>query len=184
MDAPGLPLPLLGWIVPTVAVVALCGMSMWLHRARAEQPPEPARTVLSVLPADADAPAREDPMVESQPDPGPALLTAATAQRDPERRSRAMARAVQATWADPSAPRRLAATVALAEQMRASKDPLHALEMLRSVLDDLELHPHTAPARAQLLRTLAEVYDALDRAPAAVAARAEAHRLDPAGGSR
>ncbi len=182
MDASGPPLPLLGWIVPAVAVVALFGMSMWLHRARTEKTPAPARTTLAVLPSDAVAP--EQPVVRSRPDPGPGLLAAATAHRDPVRRSRAIARAVQAGWADPSARPRLDATVALAKQMQASEDPVRALEMLRSVLDDLELHPETAPARALLLRSLAEVYDELDRTPAAVAARAEAHRLDPAGGSR
>jgi len=178
-----LPLPLLGWIVPAVAVVALVGMSLWLHRARTERIAAPVPTAVAVLPAHVSS-SEEVPEEAAPPNPGPGLLEAAKLERDPAARSVAISAAVQAAWADPLAPRRLDATVALADRMRALGEPLRALGLVRAVLDDLELHPRGAPARAVLLQSLAEVYDDLGREPAAVAARAEASRLAPEAGSR
>ena len=184
LESPALRLPLLGWVVPAVAVVALVGMSLWLHRARVERAPAPVPTRVAF--AQAHEPVSE-PVSEVEPpplDPGPGLLEAAELERDPAARSAAISAAVQAAWADPPAPRRLAATVALADRMRGSGEPLRALGLLRAILDELELLPGAAHARALLLNSLAEVYDDLGREPAAVAARAEASRLAPAAGSR
>ena len=187
IDSPSLalPLPLLGWVVPTVAVVALVGMSVWLHRTRTERSPEPMPTRAAVLPAHVPTPEPPpEPKDPPQPDPGPGLLEAAQLERDPAARSVAISAAVQAGWADPSAPGRLDATLTLADDLRGSGEPRRALAVVRAVLDDLELLHDAAPARARMLRSLAEVYDELGREPAAVAARAEASRLAPADGSR
>lgn len=182
MASPSSILPLLGWIVPAVAVVALLGMSVWLHRTRTEQTSPAVTSRPAVLPAHTSVPA-ETPVLQ-RADPGPALLAAAHLEGDPNARSIAITGAVHAAWADPSASRRLDATVALANRMRECGEPRRALGLVRAVLDDLELQPHTSPARARLLQSLAEVYDDLGRTRAAAGARAEAARLALADGSR
>ncbi|MBV1861773.1 MAG: hypothetical protein KUG77_25360 [Nannocystaceae bacterium] len=183
MQPPSLPLPLLGWVVPAVAVVALAGMSAWLHRTRTEQ--KPPTSAPSQLAARAElVPVSEDEGVPPRTDQGPGLLEAAQLEPDPALRSVATAVALQATWADPASPRRLDAAVGLAKRLRESGERARALKVMRAVLDDLELRQNTGPGRARLLRSVAEVYDELARVPAAVAARAEASRLDPVNGSR
>ncbi|MGH1345084.1 MAG: hypothetical protein ACRBN8_26220 [Nannocystales bacterium] len=174
---------LLGWSVPTVAVVALVGMSLWLYRARTEETPAPAPEEPAVLRAHVSAPQAEAE-APLEPDPGPGLLEAAALEPDLARRSFATSAAVRAAWAEPSAPRRLEATVGLADQLRGEGEPLRALEVVRAVLDDLELQPHAKPARAVLLESLARAYEDLGREPAATAARAEARRLTPSDGAR
>jgi len=178
-----LPLPLLGWVVPAVAVVALLGMSLWLHRTRTERAPAPVPTRAAVALASVSAPQAEldEPR---RPNSGPGLLDAARLEGDPVARSLAISAAVQAAWADPSAPRRLDATVALADRMRELGEPSQALTVVRTVLDDVELLPRAAPARAALLQSMAEAYDDLGRESAAAAVRAEASRLAPTNESR
>jgi len=134
------------------------------------------------LPADASV--LEEGAAPARADPGPGLLDAAHLESDPAARSIAITAAVEAAWADPSAPRRLEATEVLATRMRESGESSRALGVVRAVLDDLELQPNATPARARLLRTLAALYDELGRVPAAAAVRAEASRLAPVQTSR
>ncbi len=182
VDSPSSLVPWLGWIVPAVAILTLAGMTLWLNRARSR----PAAAVVPSQPAALPTPTREATQAAVPPraDPGPALLEAANQQDDPAARSLAIAVAVAAAWAEPSAAQRLDAAQMLASDLRKSGEPRRALGVLRSVLDDLELQPDAAPARARLLQSLAEVYDELGRAPAAAAVRAEADRLTPADGAR
>lgn len=182
IGAPSLSLPLLGWVVPAVAVVALACMSLWLHRTRTEDTPSPVPARSENLPADGSVPA--EAVVPARADPGPGLLEAARLENDPAARSIAITAAVQAAWADPSAPLRLDATEALANRLRESGESPRALGVVRVVLDDLELQPGATPARARLLRYLGGLYDELGRARAAAAVRAEAGRLGPVDTSR
>lgn len=175
IGVPSLSLPLLGWVVPAVGVVALACMSLWLHRARTERTPSPAPVRPERLHAAASIP--EEVAAPSPVAPGPGLLEAAEHEGELAARSLAISVAVQAAWPDPSAPRRLDATEELAHRMRESGESLRALRVVRAVLDDLELQPGATLARARMLRCLAELYDELGRAPAAEAVRAEAGRL-------
>lgn len=175
MGAPSLSLPLLGWVVPAVAVVALACISLWLHRTRTPEPPVLALSRSEMLAADASV--LEQTVAPVRADPGPGLLEAAQLRDDPAARSVAIAAAVHADWANPSAPERLDATEELVKRMRESGESSRALGVVRAVLDDLELQSGAKPARARLLRCLAELYDGLGRTPAAAAVRAEAGRL-------
>lgn len=182
IGAPAISLPLLGWVVPAVAVVALACMSLWLHRTRNEEKPSPEPAPSELLRAAPSAP--EETAAAPRPDPGPGLLEAAQLEGDLAARSTAISAAVVAAWADPSAARRLDATEELANRMRESGESSRALRVVRAVLDDLELEPGATLARARLLRCLAELYDELGRVPAAAAVRAEAGRLTRADASR
>ena len=163
-----IPLPVLGWVVPSVAVLALAATMLWQRHTADARPLRPApvsrlSTATRMLPeADpAPAPANE----------GPRLLAAA--QDDPVARMAA----VRASWADVDAPERLDAAVALAQGLREEGDPRGAIGLLRTVLDELELGAADRAERARLLEALALAYEALGREPAAEATRAEAQRL-------
>lgn len=172
----GLAVPLLGWAVPFVAVVGLAAMMLWQRHGGSSELPHPI-----VLPPriEISPPAAEVEATPARADDGPAALAEARALAEPDARLTGIEDAVQAAWADAVADERVAATVeAVTLQLERGEAP-RAISLLRSVLDDLELHRGSAAARARLLAVLARCYDALGRQTAAAAARAEADRLSP-----
>ena len=175
LHSPTLPLSVLGWIVPSVAVLALAAMMLWQrHGGRPDRPIPVPRLPSStrVLPEAEPAPPPADE--------GPGLLAAASARDD----SAALMAAVRASWADVDAPQRLDATMRLAETLREEGQPRRAIGLLRTVLDELELGMADRAGRARLLQALASCYELLGRERAAAAVRAEARRLDPASADR
>jgi hypothetical protein len=145
----GLSRPLLLWAVPFLAVVGLAAMMLWRRHGRSGELPHPIALPPTLEISPPVVPPSEHPVPA---DVGPAALARAQTLTEPEAQIDAVADAVRAAWAEPTAADRIEATVEVATAYLGRKEPRRAIALLRAVLDDLELRRGSQAARAKLLR--------------------------------